>query len=120
MLECGNCTACCDGWLVGSSYGNDFYPGKNCIYLCDKICTIYTIRPTACSNYQCGWSQELFEDWLKPIESNVIISVETGDVQYLKVVEMGIPIRQDVLEYIKSWCEKHNTYFILIKAKHED
>jgi hypothetical protein len=117
MIECGDCTACCHGWLMGSAYGNDFYPGKRCVFL-NQNCTIYTNRPRACSNYQCAWSQGLFEHWLKPTESNVIVSVEVdpGGKQFLKVVEMGIPIRLDVLNYIDNWVRQNNTYYILIKG----
>lgn len=113
MLECGNCTACCDGWLIGNSYGNHFGYGRKCVFLC-KECTIYNTRPIDCINYQCAWSQGLFEDWMKPTESNVLISVEVkNNKQYLKVIEMGVPIREDVLEYIKNWVTQNNTYYII-------
>lgn len=118
MLECGNCTACCEGWLIGNSYGNNFYPGKACVFLCDKNCTIYSNRPTVCSKYQCAWSQGLFEDWLKPTESNVIISVEidSNNKQFLKVIETGVSIRPDILEYIDAWVKQKNIYYILVKG----
>jgi|694.fasta_scaffold142555_3 hypothetical protein len=121
MLECGNCTACCDGWLAGNSHGNPFGKDRSCVFLCNKECTIYKTRPAACSNYQCAWSQGLFPLWMKPTESNVLISIEIKDNnQFLKVIEMGNPIKNDILKYIEDWVIQNNTYYILIKGEQNE
>ena len=119
--KCGSCTACCDGWLTANSYGNPFGNGKSCLFLCNKNCSIYNTRPKDCIDYQCAWTQGLFPDWMKPTESDVLISVEIKDgKQYLKVIEMGVPIKETVLDYIKDWVTKNNTYFILVGDKNEN
>lgn len=119
--ECGDCTACCNGWLTANSYGNQFGNGKSCVFLCNKVCSIYVTRPKDCIDYQCAWTQGLFPDWMKPTESDVLISVEIKDgKQYLKVIEMGVPIKETVLDYIKDWVTKNNTYFILVGDKNEN
>lgn len=118
--ECGSCTACCDGWLIGNAYGNPFGNKSSCLFLCDKKCTIYNTRPNSCSKYQCAWSQGLFPDWMKPTESNVLISVENDkSQQFLKVIQMGYPIKQEVKEFLDSWVKINNTYYILTGENNE-
>lgn len=115
--DCGTCTICCDGWLIANAYGNQFGNGSPCKFLCDKKCSIYATRPNVCSTYQCGWSQGLFPDWMKPLESNVLICVEydSEHQQFLKVVELGIAIKKEVLEYIETWVLENNTYYVRVK-----
>jgi len=112
---CGDCTACCDGHIIGNSYGNSFGFSKPCVFLVHKLCSIYSDRPKSCSNYQCAWSQGLFSEKLKPNESGVLISVETSDgVQFLKVVEMRESIAYSVYEEIEAFCKNNNTYYIKV------
>jgi len=117
--DCGTCTICCEGWLTSIAYGNLFGNKKPCIFLCEKTCLIYTTRPKTCSYYQCAWSQGLFPDWMKPTESNVLISVEYDNQkkQFLKVIELGISISDKVFNFIENWVKENNTYYILVKDK---
>jgi hypothetical protein len=117
--ECGDCTICCDGWLTSNAYGNKFGNGISCKFLCDKNCSIYNTRPQTCSNYQCGWSQGLFPDWMKPTLSNVLISIEVDAMkkQFLKIIELGVDIKPNVLACIDYWTTKNNTYYIIIKGE---
>lgn len=74
--ECGGCTACCDGWLKITVYGNDVYPGKPCPYSTGHCCRIYEHRPLdPCKNFVCGWldSQSPFPDDFRPDKLGVII-----------------------------------------------
>lgn len=120
--DCGECTICCDGWLIANAYGNKFGNDIPCKFLCDKKCSIYNTRPTSCSSYQCAWSQGLFPDWMKPTLSNVLVSVEVDKMkkQFLKVIELGVEINPNVLACIDYWTTKNNTYYIIIKEKNNE
>jgi hypothetical protein len=56
--QCGECTACCDGWVTGIIEGHEMYPGNPCYFRGDKCCTIYERRPKyPCRDFLCGWLQ---------------------------------------------------------------
>jgi hypothetical protein len=53
---CGSCTACCDGWVVGTIRGHEMKPGQPCHFRGEGRCTIYDERPLEpCRNFVCGW-----------------------------------------------------------------
>ena len=116
---CDECTACCDGWLIGKVNGHPFGHGKPCQFLINKICTIYKDRPSMCRNYQCAWTQHLFPEWMKPNKCGVLISVETKeDHQFLRVIEMKPVIDYAVYAEIEKFCSENNTYYV--KVPYED
>jgi hypothetical protein len=54
--ECGTCTACCDGWVVGTIRGHEMKPGQPCHFRGEGCCTIYDARPQdPCRSFVCGW-----------------------------------------------------------------
>jgi hypothetical protein len=54
--ECGTCTACCDGWVVGTIRGHEMKPGTPCHFRGAGCCTIYAERPQEpCRGFVCGW-----------------------------------------------------------------
>jgi hypothetical protein len=54
--ECGPCTACCDGWVVGTIRGHEMKPGTPCHFRGEHCCTIYAERPQEpCRSFVCGW-----------------------------------------------------------------
>jgi len=56
--QCGICTACCDGWVKGTVFGHEMYPGRPCHFRGEGCCTIYERRPVdPCRNFICGWLQ---------------------------------------------------------------
>lgn len=114
--ECGDCTACCEGFLVGNAHGNRFGNYKPCIFLVKNICAIYKDRPTSCHSYQCAWTQHLLPDWMKPNLCGVLVSVETepSGQQFLRVIEMRETIDYSVYAEIKAFCNLHNTYYIKV------
>jgi Fe-S-cluster containining protein len=106
--ECGPCTECCSGKLIGNSYGNEFGGGRKCIFLVEQKCTIYCTRPDSCQKYQCAWSQKLLSEKFRPDQCRVLVSVEMFDGrQGLKVV--GKPdseLQKEIKEFqSKFLCE---------------
>lgn len=115
--QCGDCTACCQGHLIGKAYDHDFYPGKPCFYLKPR-CIVYDDRPTACKNYYCAWVQGLFSEKLKPTMSKVIISVEIDEnkKKFLKVVPTTKDvIAREVLDEIEKFVIENQTYYKVVR-----
>jgi len=109
--QCGECTVCCSGALIGEAYGNRFGP-KPCIFLVENKCTIYETRPQTCRNYQCAWLQGLLPEWMKPSECGVLISVEGTTQQYLKVMPLHTDaLTPEIIKWLDKWTKENNTYY---------
>lgn len=105
--ECGSCTKCCDGWLTGNVGGEDFYPGKACIFSNTGCgCKNYKNRPIdPCINYNCAWIlHEEIPESFKPSESNTIISISQVDkYPYAELLPAGDKIDSRVLSWFIIW-----------------
>src|SRR5258708_20341982 len=67
--QCGTCTACCDGWVKGTIFGHEMYPGRPCHFRGAGCCTIYERRPSDPGrNFICGrlQTQSPFPEKFKP------------------------------------------------------
>jgi SEC-C motif len=74
--QCGECTACCEGWAEGEIRGHRMFPGQHCHFLQEGACTIYEERPQSpCRNFVCGWlvSGSPFPETWRPDRVGVII-----------------------------------------------
>jgi hypothetical protein len=74
--SCGTCTACCDGWMVGTIRGHEMKPGTPCHFVRDGGCTIYDERPQSpCRNFTCAWMlpNSPFPESFRPEQLGVII-----------------------------------------------
>lgn len=102
--ECGTCTKCCEGWLVGEALGYKFYQGKPCHFISiGKGCSVYAKRPKdPCVTYKCTWLiNENIPEWMKPSEINAIIDERINDgIKYLSVSEAGSKLDSSVLTWI--------------------
>lgn len=52
---CGDCKACCNGWLAADILGQPMGNGVACRFLGPQGCTIYDRRPELCRSFVCGW-----------------------------------------------------------------
>lgn len=77
LKPCGDCTACCEGWLADASLG--MYPGKHCPNLEFGRCTIYEDRPEhPCRAFNCMWRKTTFMgEELRPDKSGAIVVATT-------------------------------------------
>jgi hypothetical protein len=74
--QCGTCTACCDGWVVGTIEGYEMKPGQPCHFRGEGCCTIYERRPTEpCRTFICGWLRpgSPFPEEFRPDKLGVLI-----------------------------------------------
>lgn len=95
---CGDCTACCLGWLSGKAYDKEFYPGNPCFYVCKTGCSIYENRPhDPCVTYKCSWilNPDEFPEWMQPNQSKVIpttrswFDVDGNENEYIEFISTG-------------------------------
>ena len=114
---CGDCAACCEGHIIGNSYGNVFGHHKPCVFLVNRVCSIYKDRPKSCHDYQCAWSQGILSEWMKPNECGVLVAVEINREegrQFLRVVEMQEIVDYNVYAEIDRFCQENNTYYVKV------
>lgn len=63
---CGECQACCSGWLTAEILGHKMGGGVPCKFLGPEGCGIYESRPELCRSFICGWlkpGSPFPEDW---------------------------------------------------------
>jgi hypothetical protein len=73
---CGNCTACCDGWLQIEVLGYRVHRGNPCPFSVEHRCSIYSERPQhPCREFICGWLvfSSPLPDWMRPDKSDMIM-----------------------------------------------
>ena len=72
MRHCGECTACCEGWL--SSEVVNMKPGVPCQHRTDSGCAIYENRPAKpCKQFRCAWlDAEDLDEGMRPDKSGAI------------------------------------------------
>ena len=101
-----------------TDYSNRIYGGIPCHYC--KVgdgCSIWEERhiyaKSFCNaSYDCGWKREenlkKIPEWMKPDKSDVIIVPKkwTGG-EYWSVVECGVTIRSDVLNWLICYCTEN-------------
>ena len=109
MRNCDGCTKCCEGYLSGTARGAFFGNLISCKFL-NKVCTIYSERPSTCYRYQCAWTQELLPVWMKPSEIDLIVSVENDDngKQFLKAVSPN-ELETDHKDELEIFCKSKLT-----------
>lgn len=120
--QCGDCTACCDGWLSGNAHGHEFFPGQPCFYLCKSGCSIYENRPIdPCRGYSCMWLKDpdFFPEWMKPTESNLIcterdwVDCEGNPQFYFEFVTMGKEITLKSYHWIMKMHYQHKIPIVI-------
>lgn len=108
--ECGECTACCEGWLQGEAYGHKFYKGTPCYFL-QKSCTIYDNRPEdPCKNYKCTWlGDTILPMWMRPDMSGVIVTRrEFRESFYFIISNTKKDLNSRVLNFLIIWSLNNN------------
>lgn len=72
---CGECKACCQGWLSANILGHEMKPGTPCHFITDNGCSIYESRPAVpCRTFVCGWLRpdSPFPDGFRPDQLGII------------------------------------------------
>jgi hypothetical protein len=117
---CGDCTACCDGWLKSTIYGHEMKPGVRCHFVRDGGCSIYDTRPDSpCRQFSCGWvdSDSPFPDSFKPTQLGVIIVKTTwrGQAAY-RLAYGGRDLTAAELEWMMNFSRQTGRPFFYEQA----
>lgn len=108
MRECGECTACCQGWVPDASL--DMYPGKPCTHCRSEGCAIYESRPEdPCRIFKCAWleGEEAFPDELRPDQSGAIVLSARywKEWNVVRATPVGTVIPEATLEWLRLYTE---------------
>jgi len=116
--QCGECTACCEGWLIADINGKRMEPGTPCYLLqIGKGCSDYENRPeNPCKGFECEWLRlpDLYPEEMRPDKVGAIFSLQEVDgVRYLRITEMGKRLDSEVLSHgVKiTLAHKYNLYW---------
>ena len=109
MRECGDCTACCEGWLPDESLG--MHPGKPCQHCKAGGCTIYDDRPeNPCRVFRCAWLQEAdaFPESMRPDRCGAIVLAARywREWSVLQATPAGEKIPRDTLEWLQEYSSR--------------
>jgi hypothetical protein len=106
--RCETCTACCDGWLKITVYGQAVYPGKPCPFSSGHHCTIYETRPDPCRTFVCGWLARgsPLPEWMRPDRAGVILMAASFTWRGLQV-DVAVPVgkgpKPEALEWLTAF-----------------
>ena len=118
---CDECNACCAGQLSGEVYGRKFGCGKKCDFLIKGLCSIYNDRPKMCRDYQCAWTQHLFDEDLRPDKCGLMISVENdeNEQKFFRIMEIRPNVASEVYERVTKRILELNTYYKIVPYSHD-
>ena len=107
--ECGECTACCQGWLKDESL--KMFPGQPCAHLCDQGCGIYESRPAdPCRSFKCAWLTNPvdFPEHLRPDKSGFIVMQDRPWQEWLVLyaTPADVEVNQKSLDFLKQLSEQ--------------
>lgn len=113
---CGNCAACCGGWLR-LVVGDLIVDGAPCPHSTGHSCGIYEQRPTTCRDFACAWlkSGGLIPSGFRPDKVGVIVldnRLTWKGIPVDVLVVAGTP-RENFVAWYKKYALKHNRVFLL-------
>ena len=112
--SCGNCTACCDGWLQIEVRGHLIRPGCPCPFRTNVGCLIYHQRPSdPCRQFVCGWlvGSSPLPDWMRPDRSDMIMLAANFTWRGLPVdvvVPVGERPKKKALDWLMQFCSANH------------
>lgn len=107
MRHCGECTACCEGWL--SSEVVNMKPGVPCQHRTDSGCAIYENRPeNPCKKFRCAWlDTEALDESMRPDKSGAIVRYKPWKSwKTLAVIPIGQKVPDDTLMRLLDYAKE--------------
>jgi hypothetical protein len=105
---CGECQACCNGWLAAEVLGHQMGGGVPCRFLRPEGCGIYESRPELCRSFVCGWLKpgSPFPEHWRPDRSGLIIREGRWEGQRCWLLQYA---GQDPSEEMLEWMRQYTT-----------
>ena len=115
LRSCGDCTACCEGWL--SAKDLKMWAGKACEHKTAAGCGIYANRPeNPCKAFQCGWLDGTLpeDEKLKPNHCGAIVLTDRKEAGWSvwRVVPVGRSVPPATLERITALAAETQQPFV--------
>ena len=117
MNPCGDCTACCEGWLRGDVHGVIMEPGTPCTFLnklCVEGCAIYKDRPKMCKDYSCVYLTFDLDESFRPNECGFIMTTRKKtdkSKRYISVELIRNVEYNDFITKMNYVCDKLNLMY---------
>lgn len=117
VRNCGECTACCEGWLFADVKIKDVEykvrPGNQCPMIINHSCSIHDtdLRPVhPCRDYSCIWlDNKEIPDFMRPDKCGVILTNKVfNDVPYIQMVETGKKVDSTILAQVIQYTFYNN------------
>ena len=120
MRDCGDCTACCEGWLLSEKMR--LYPGSGCDHCSDSGCGIYDERPeTPCRSFECAWlmDQAGLPSEARPDLSGVILAElgEWGQWPVFSATPTSAAMKESTFTWLKSFCLDQNAAILFTELE---
>lgn len=116
--DCGDCAACCEGWLTTNALGHDIYLEHPCPHSSGHGCTIHEKRPNdPCRIFFCAWAAAGSElpQWMQPSQSGVIILNNRMNWNKMPVdilVSAGRDPDTKLIQWYQQYCVSQNKAFV--------
>lgn len=125
--NCGDCTACCDGWLTADINGQKLSPGSPCPNVSSQGCEIYETRPhSPCRTFKCHWLLDSsLPSWLRPSKSKVILKPDflwnrpSSDLPVYIALSAGPKIPGKTKSWLRSFAMQRGLSIICIEPVRE-
>jgi len=123
MRECGDCTACCEGWLPDESL--DMYAGQPCKHRIQGGCSIYSDRPeNPCKTFRCAWLDEeaTFPEEMRPDLCGAIVLKARywREWNVMRATPVGTQIPSETLEWLRVHTQKLDVPLIFYERLQEE
>ncbi len=107
---CGECAACCQGWLTTQVLQHEIRLGNPCPHTDGKCCKIHAKRPEQpCRVFHCGWamSNSDLPEWMLPSRSGVIVL--SGRLTWRKhAVDVLVSAGKDPDAKLLAWYQQYS------------
>lgn len=110
---CGDCMACCQGWVPVKIGDYVVEQGSSCKHLMNG-CSLQDNKPKLCSLFKCSWLEGELPEELKPNKAKAIVyKTKWRDQYFYKCTEMGETLSDDFLLAFTNLCKERNVPYIM-------
>ncbi len=110
--ECGDCSACCQGWLRLRVGDATITPGHPCPRIRNSRCSAYDERPATCADFNCAWliNDLDYPDWMRPNNANVILKYIdlVSSVSAICAIPTGTRVSPRALNFLRQLSNRYN------------
>ncbi len=124
IRECGDCTACCEGWVTGDIEGQRMSPGVPCQHCTQTGCAIYERRPVEpCREFVCAWLMQPspLPDDMRPDKCGAIVKWKQKWKKWwiMHVLPTGEEIPQATLERLIPIARQARMPMLMVRNEFE-